>query len=259
MAHLAFHRERPELAVVRREAPAMSPAPSSARVTLTAAEPRLASALAGFLASHGLEVAVERDAELAVARAAATVPDLVILDVATAGADGLDACRRLREHFGGAILVVGASRADDDHVTALELGADDYVVKPVEPRVLLARIRALLRRMRRTGVGAEPPSGRLAVGGLALDRELRLVHVGDRAVDLTGSEFSLLWLLAEHTGQSVTREALHTAALGTRWSPLDRGLDAHVSRIRRKLEAAGLDGAVIQSVRGEGYRLLRRW
>lgn len=242
--------------------PQTSEAHAPARVLIVEDDARLAALLGEYLTGRGFDVSRVGDGLTAMDLITRQSPDVVVLDLMLPGANGFDVCRRVRERYDGAILMLTASKTESDHVTGLDLGADDFVTKPIAPRILLARIQSLVRRVARDRAGggraAPLPKSRVSVGGMSIDRELRHVSVADQPVELTGSEFGILWMLAENAGYPVTREALHTTALGTRWSPLDRGLDAHVSRIRRKLEQAGLGSGAIQSVRGEGYRLVPR-
>ena len=227
-----------------------------ARVLIVEDDLRLAALLVDYLASHGFDVTLERDGEAAIDAILSSEPDVVVLDLMLPRATGFEVCRRVREPFRGAILMLTASKTESDHVTGLDLGADDFVTKPIDPRILLARVRSLVRRVGRDK-DRQGPRNRIALGALVIDRELRLVKVGGVPIELTGAEFGILWLLIDNAGYPVSREAMHTKALGTRWIALDRGLDAHVSRRRRKLQSVGFNEAAIQSVRGEGYRLVR--
>ena len=175
------------------------------------------------------------------------------------GANGLDVCRRVRDSYSGAIVMLTASQSEADHVAGLELGADDFVIKPIEPRVLLARIRTQLRRLR----GGRPADqdhdgGILNVGPLQVDVASRDVSVEGRLVPLTTMEFDILLILAKDAGGVVKREDLYARVIGTEYDGLDRGMDVHVSRIRRKLERSGFNSRRLKSVRGVGYLLACR-
>lgn len=183
-------------------------------------------------------------------------PDVVILDLMLPGRSGLDICREVRSAYDGAIVILTASQSESDHVAGLELGADDFVVKPIDPRVLLARVRTQLRRLVERS-DAPPPSHseRIVLDGLSLDIRAREIRVGATTVPLTGMEFGLLHLLASQSGHVVRREEFYLQVIGITYDGLDRGLDVHMSRIRRKLREAGFDATRIQSVRGLGYVL----
>ena len=151
-----------------------------------------------------------------------------------------------------------ASQSDADHVAGLELGADDFVTKPIEPRVLLARIRTQLRRKNGDGTSNRDDETLVEVGPLRIDIASRDVSVGEQSVPLTTMEFDVLLMLAKHAGSVVEREHLYTQVLGSRYDGIDRGMDVHVSRIRRKLQGSGFDPSRLKSVRGVGYLLAYR-
>ena len=168
----------------------------------------------------------------------ATQPDLVILDLMLPGMNGLDVCRHVRDTYSGAILMLTASQSEADHVAGLELGADDFVTKPIQPRVLLARIRTQLRRLK---VDPAPikgvQDGVINVGTLEVNLRSRSVHATGHRVPLTTMEFDILAMLAKEAGAVVKRDDLYRSVIGTEYDGIDRGLDVHVSRIRRKLGA----------------------
>ncbi|MFT4627574.1 MAG: two-component system response regulator RstA [Myxococcota bacterium] len=221
-----------------------------ARILLVDDDMRLTALVADYLRREGLEVGVVNDGRLAVERILAERPDVVVLDLMLPGEDGLSICRRVREEFGGAILMLTARSDDVDQVVGLELGADDYVVKPVSPRLLLARIRAMLRRGR-----PEVDRGRLEVGGLVVNQRTRTARVGEAVMTLTTGEFDLLWCLARHAGRPLSREALLKELRGIRYDGLDRSIDVRVSQLRRKLRT--FPGAPeVKTVRGVGYQLV---
>ena len=175
------------------------------------------------------------------------------------GMNGLDVCRQVRDAYSGAILMLTASQSEADHVAGLELGADDFVVKPIEPRVLLARIRTQLRRLYggRASSGSDR-NGIINVGSLRVDIASRKVDVDGQAVPLTTMEFDVLSMLANEAGHVVSREDLYTHVIGVEYDGIDRGLDVHVSRIRQKLQRSGFDPSQLKSVRGVGYLLAYR-
>ena len=227
----------------------------SARILLVEDDDELAELLTQYLTLHGFTLTRLDNGSEAAARILADSPDLVILDLMLPGANGPDVCRQVRKDFAGAILMLTASQSEADHVAGLELGADDFVIKPIEPRVLLARIRTQLRRRQGT---ANPDDGVLEVGILEVDLGSRDVSVEGKAVSLTSMEFDILAMLATEAGSVVKRDDLYTRVLGVDYDGIDRGLDVHVSRIRRKLEHSGFDTSRLKAVRGVGYLLAAR-
>lgn len=220
---------------------------------------QLSELLVEYLNANGFEVTPVSSGDVAAERILETQPDLVVLDLMLPGLSGLDVCRRVRDEYDGAILMLTASQSDADHVAGLELGADDFVTKPIEPRVLLARIRAQLRRFEADHLaGAPAHSGLVEVGALRIDTQARAVHVEDRCVPLTTMEYEILLMLADRAGTVVERQDLYSRILGTEYDGIDRGMDVHVSRIRRKLEGCGFDPGRLKSVRGAGYLLVSR-
>lgn len=226
------------------------------RILIVEDDARLATLLEEYLSGHGYHAGVESRGDRAVERIWRENPALVVLDLMLPGMNGFDVCRRVRERYARGILMLTASKAEVDQAVGFELGADDYVVKPVEPRILLARIRSLLRRLEGpAAVPAVPET--IAVGPLSLDRGRRQVAVAGQPIDVTGVEFDLLWLLARRAGEVVSRDEMSLQVRGIPYDGVDRGIDVHVSRLRRKLEAAGLEVANLKSVRGYGYLLIK--
>ena len=217
---------------------------------------QLAELLLEYLGMHGFELSRVSSGDAGAEAILETQPELVILDLMLPGMNGLDVCRRVRDAYFGAILMLTASQSEADHVAGLELGADDFVTKPIEPRVLLARIRTQLRRL---GVGRESSrngkNGILNIGSLEVDTSSRKVSVAGQRLPLTTMEFDVLSMLANDAGNVVKREDLYTHVIGIEYDGIDRGLDVHVSRIRRKLQRSGFDPSQLKSVRGVGYLL----
>jgi two-component system response regulator RstA len=229
-------------------APAAGPRP---KVLLVEDNARLAASIRDYLQKHQVDVHVEGNGLAVAARIERLRPDLVILDLMLPGKDGLAICRELRRTDRTPVLILTAKGEDIDQVLGLEMGADDYVVKPVEPRVLLARIEAILRRVR-PAQGA-PKEARLAAGRLEIDAGKRSAAIAGRTLELTTGDFDILWLLASRQGSVVTRDEILRVVRGIDYDGLDRSIDARICRLRRKLHEAGGAEAMIKTVRLRGY------
>lgn len=218
------------------------------RILIVEDDQRLADLTAEYLQANGFEVAVEGDGSRAVRRIIDSQPDLVILDLMLPGEDGLSICRRVRGQYAGPILMLTARSDELDQVQGLDQGADDYVCKPVRPRLLLARVQALLRR-------TEAPERRQALtfGPLHIDNRLREAHLGGALVELTGAEFDLLWLLASNAGRVLSREQMFTALRGVGYDGQDRSIDVRVSKIRPKIGDDPVNPRLIKTLRSKGY------
>jgi two-component system OmpR family response regulator/two-component system response regulator RstA len=227
------------------------------RILLVEDDDRLAKLTAEYLQKNDFDVAIEARGDTAEARILADDPDLVILDIMLPGKDGFEVCRSVRARYKGVILMLTARDEDLDQILGLELGADDYLAKPVQPRLLLARIKALLRRMPGPpgaddhDQGDEPKE--LAFGNFHISQATRSTHLGDEAIDLTTAEFDLLWLLALHAGNILSRDDLLQQLRGIGFDGLDRSIDARISRLRRKLGDDPENPTRIKTVRGKGY------
>ena len=229
------------------------------RLLIIEDDDRLAELLLEYLGSQGFELSRVASGDVGAKRIIETQPDLVILDLMLPGMNGLDVCCQVRDAYSGAILMLTASRSEADHVAGLELGADDFVIKPIEPRVLLARIRTQLRRLKGGWDSNQcDEDGILNVGPMQIDITSRDVSLEGQPVTLTTMEFEVLLMLANHAGSVVGRDDLYTKILGIEYDGIDRGMDVHVSRIRRKLQGAGFDPSRLKSVRGVGYLLAYR-
>ncbi len=205
----------------------------------------LASLLSEYLSSQGFRIEVLHRGSDVKKRVVAGLPDLVILDLMLPDVSGLDVCRSLREGWRGPILMLTAMKDDVDIVTGLELGADDYLGKPVAPRVLLARVRALLRRS-----SSDLNSEMIVVGPVSINVPGRTASLEGNALDLTTTEFDLLVILARRAGRVQKRNVLVEDLRGINFDSFDRSVDVLVSRLRRKLEN---HGDMIKTVRGLGY------
>lgn len=222
--------------------------PSVVDIVVIEDDARLGGLIAGYLQRHGYEVLHRLDGDRIEAVVSAHAPALVLLDVTLPGRDGFDICRALRQRYDGVICMLTARNDDIDHVLGLELGADDYIGKPIEPRVLLARVRALLRR-----TAPQQDGGSLRFGQLQIDRGTREVSFRALRVELSAAEFDLLLVLAEGAGRVLTREDLFRALRGIGFDGADRSIDARVSRLRRRFGDEDDPSQRIKTVRGKGY------
>ncbi len=215
----------------------------------------LCELLSEFLAAEGFDVEVVHDGERGVERILSGDFRLVVLDVMLPGLNGFDVLRAIRGKSDIPVVMLTARGEEVDRIVGLEMGADDYLAKPFNPRELAARIRAVLRRSE-SGSAVSPrkaPVPKLVVGDVQLDPGTRTVHCGDRVVSLTTVEFNVLEVLLQEAGRAVSREELTERALGRSLTPYDRSVDVHVSNIRRKL-GRKVDGVErIKAIRGVGY------
>ena len=211
--------------------------------------------VAEYLGRHEIDVTVVGDGERGLAALRRGRFDVVVLDLMLPGIDGLEVCRRLRaapESAALPILMLTARGEDVDKIVGLELGADDYLAKPFNPRELLARVRAVLRR----GAGGAPRA-RFTAGGLVVDFDAREVSVDGRRVVLTHHEFELLAALARAAGRVLSREQLMDALKGEDYEAFDRSIDVHISKLRSKIEKDARAPRYVKTVRGVGYALVR--
>lgn len=215
----------------------------------------LCELLTDYLMAEGFTVTSVHEGEEGARQALDGDYALVVLDVMLPRMSGFDVLRRIRSASAVPVLMLTARGDDIDRIVGLEMGADDYLAKPFNPRELVARIRAIQRRSeRQPAVGGEiAPDRLLTVGDVELDLGARTVRQGDRSVELTSVEFSLLEILLAAAGRVVSREELSQQALGRRLSPYDRSIDVHVSSLRRKLGPALDEEERIKTVRGVGY------
>ena len=210
----------------------------------------LASMVGEYLHAAGMQVEATHDAAAGLAALSRVKPDAVILDVMLPDLDGFEVCRRIRAGSGVPILMLTARGDDTDRIVGLELGADDYLPKPFNPRELLARIRAILRR----GGGARPGAGEvMRFGRLEIDLASRRVALGGEPCALTGYQFDVLCALASNAGRVMSRESLMDRLRGEALEAFDRSIDVHVSRIRAAIEDDPRHPRRIITVRGAGY------
>ncbi len=229
------------------------PAGEAMQILLVEDDERLAGLIVEYLSKHGIRVCHETRGTAALEQLAASQASLVILDLMLPGIDGFEVCRQIRAQQSNLPIIMLTARDEDfDRVLGLELGADNYLQKPIEPRVLLAHIRALMRRVD-LAPAAAAASDRLSFGRLLIDHGARTVSLAGRTIDLSTSEFDLLWLLAQHAGQVLTRDAILQSIRNLEYDGLNRSVDYRVFRLRKKL--GDIDGAQerIKTVRGAGY------
>jgi DNA-binding response OmpR family regulator len=219
---------------------------------------RLGALVAEYLGRHEIDVTVAADGERGLAALQRGRFDVVLLDVMLPGIDGLEVCRRIRATPALAatpVLMLTARGDDVDKIVGLELGADDYLAKPFNPRELLARVRAVLRRAGGPALRAGAP--RVRAGALEIDFDTREVTVSGRRTILTHHEFELLGVLARAGGRVLSREQLMDALKGADYESFDRSIDVHISKLRAKIERNPREPRYIKTVRGVGYALVR--
>ena len=230
----------------------MDKKPQEPKILIVDDDQELGEMLKEFLAPDHLDVSACLSGEDGLRALREDTYDLVILDIMLPGMSGLDVLKEVRQTDDIPIIMLTARGDDVDRILGLEFGADDYLAKPFNPRELLARIKAILRRSR----ADEPRGKRLTVGVLELDVRSRRVSAGGQSLRLTGTEFELLRCLAEAPGKVIPKEELSQQVLGRRHMPYDRSIDTHISNVRGKLAGAGVESPSIRSQRGVGYLLL---
>lgn len=238
---------------------------SAPNILLVEDNQELAELVYDYLDKKGFNVSVIHDGAKAVEAIYQQNPDLVILDIMLPGMSGLEICRTARVNYDGAILMLTALDEEMDQIVGLELGADDYIIKPVHPRLLLTRIQNLLRRLRATpkafssneSVHDSEPSQRsiIQVDKLKISLSKRSVEMDGKRISLTTAEFELLLLLAEHIGEVVEREVIVQQLRGFDYDGMDRSIDRRISRLRKKLQTDFSDYEVIKTIHGRGYQL----
>jgi len=222
-------------------------------VLLVEDDVRLSSLMRGYLQQQGITVSVEHRGDLAGQRILDICPDLVVLDLMLPGKDGFEVCKEVRPEYEGPILMLTAKGEDIDQVVGLEIGADDYVTKPIQPRVLLARIRALLRRLENDNNTVTKTVTELQFGELKLNRSAREVHLHGVDINFTSNEFELLWFIASHAGEILSRDTILEKLRGIDYDGFDRSVDVRISRLRKKLGDDSSKPTRIKTVRGKGY------
>lgn len=226
-----------------------------ARVLVAEDDPKQAQLIRIYLERDGHSVHVVGDGRSAIDHVRSAHPHLVVLDVMMPGVDGLDVCRILRRDSDVPILMLTARSTEEDVLLGLDLGADDYLIKPYSPRELAARVRALLRRIRGAGTA---PAAVLRVGAVEVDTGRFEVRVAGRPVGVTAKEFSILEVLAAEPGRVFTRTEIIDRAFDAYSDVLARTVDAHIMNLRRKLEQDPAQPRYLETVHGRGYRLAER-
>lgn len=215
-------------------------------------DPGLRTLLAEYLGGRGFSVAGAENAARGLSEHARLSPDLVVLDIGLPDDDGFSVCRQIRARSATPIIMLTARGEPTDRIVGLELGADDYLSKPFEPRELLARVHAVLRR---THGDATPDAPVLAIGALCLRPNQRTVHLDGQPIELTSTEFDILAALMRAAGRVIPRERLLTEARGEGFGSLDRAVDMHISHLRRKLGDDPRRPVWIKTVRSIGYMM----
>jgi DNA-binding response OmpR family regulator len=229
---------------------------SSGCVLVVDDDPSIREMLSDYLSSQGFKVVLAEDGTAMRAAIEAAAPDLVLLDLKLPHEDGLSLARYLREHYDVGIIMVTGAGGLVDRIVGLEVGADDYVAKPFEPRELLARIKSVLRRMQaRPALPGDRESTRsVSIGHCRLDLASHQLFDRDGAeIPITTMEFDLLKVFAENPGKALSRDRILTLTKNREWDPYDRSIDIRVARLRRKVEADPDNPRVIRTVRGVGY------
>ncbi|MFT5675282.1 MAG: DNA-binding response OmpR family regulator [Paraglaciecola sp.] len=221
-------------------------------ILLVEDDDRLSQLVCEFLREQGFSVERLASGVGLLSTVQSQTPDIILLDVMLPGDNGFTLCRNIRPHYSGPLLFMTAKDDDIDQVLGLEIGADDYVIKPVEPRVLLARIQALLRRSERLPA-SKTPAQKLQFGQLLIDRSTRSAILHGKDVQLTSHEFDMLWKLAENPSTLVERSTLYTELIGREYDGLDRSADVRISRLRKKLNDNPQHPYRIKTIWGKGF------
>ncbi len=221
------------------------------RVLIVDDDERVVSNLKLFAEANGFDALVAYDGDSALDIAQSENPDVVLLDVMLPTMSGFEVCRRLREFSQAAVLFLTARTFESDRLRGLDGGGDDYIMKPYSQREVVARIRAVLRRSKRSPRSAE---ARYTVGNLTIDRQHQCVSADDRSIELTPTQFRLVACLAESAGLAISRGELIHRVLGSDYEGLDRTIDAHVASVRKKLSGANA-GVILRTAFGFGYSL----
>jgi two-component system response regulator CpxR len=227
------------------------------RILIIDDDVELCDLLTEYFTQEGFKVKAVHDSETGISQALSDEPTLIVLDVMLPGKSGFEVLRQIREQSKVPVVMLTARGDEVDRIVGLEMGADDYLPKPFNPRELVARIRAIQRRAVAANEGQEQEGGKiLKIGDVELDHGARTVLLGGKPVELTAVEFSMLEILLRRAGQVVNRETLAKEVLGRRLSPFDRSIDVHVSSLRRKIGLQPNGSERIKTIRGTGYQYL---
>lgn len=231
---------------------------SPVRLLLIEDDVRLAQLVQDYLSQENFSISVAHRGDTALENFKPDAVDIVILDLMLPGMDGLKVCSGLRKVFQGPILILTAKSSDIDHVMGLELGADDFVHKPIEPPVLLARLRALLRRNQTAAGSADNRKPeQFGFGKLSINCEAHEVKLGDEVLDFTTQEFELLLYLARNAGTVLSRDDIFNNIRGIEYDGLDRTVDVRISRLRKKLRDNPSQPQKIKTIWGKGYLFVK--
>jgi two-component system OmpR family response regulator len=231
----------------------------AARILVVDDDADIRRMLSDYLGGHGYRVSAVSDGAAMRAQLERELPDLVLLDLSLPGDDGITLARQLRARHNVGIIMVTGSSEPVDRIVGLEVGADDYIGKPFDPRELRARIKSVLRRVQQAGTSSATATAaandkQVAVGALRLDLAAHRLFDGDGAeVALTTMEFDLLKAFVEHPNQVLSRDQLLSLSRDRSWEPFDRSIDIRITRLRRKIEADSDNPRLIRTVRGAGY------
>ena len=230
---------------------------TAASILLVEDDSEIARLLGMLLSSEGYAFQHIARGDQAVEAIQDMQPDIVLLDVMLPGMNGVDVCRAVRSFYQGAILMLTACEDDITEIAALNVGADDYLVKPVRPHVLLARLNSLLRRVSNASLSAETPAApsHIQCDSLLIDLQNRQVSLDDDIIELTTAEYELLAFLAAKPGQIVSRDECFQSLRGIEYDGIDRSMDMRLSVLRKKLNAKGCHPDLIKTIRGKGYLL----
>ena len=231
------------------------------KILLIEDDNRLSVLIQEYLQKQAIQVSIEHRGDRACNRIISESPDLVILDLMLPGMDGLEICKAVRPQYAGPIIMLTARDEYIDQVVGLEIGADDYITKPVQPRVLLARIRALMRRFSNsTSIQPEQTieNRQFSYGYFTINASAREAKLGSELLDLTTNDFDLLWLLASNPGVIFTRDAILESLRGIDYDGIDRSVDIRVSRLRKKIGDDTSHPLRIKTIRGKGYLFVKQ-
>jgi len=230
---------------------------STQKILLVDDDIELQQLISQYLQANGFVIVCLSDGDNIESTISEFQPDIIILDLMLPGIDGLSICKNIRDNFAGAIIMLTALGDDIDEVTGLEVGADDYLAKPIQPRVLLAHIRAQLRRQNKLLQHNTSDVIHCFENNIVIDASKRTVKNKEHEVLLSSAEFDLLWLLAQNVGSITERDYLHQQIFRLPYDGIDRSIDLRISRVRKKLNDDPKEPLIIKTVRNVGYLLAR--